>query len=261
MKYRLYIDESGDHTYKHLDDTNTRYLGITGVLIEKDFYSEHARPELESLKRRCFRYDPDAPPILVRSLIKHRKQWFYVLQDKALNEKWELELISYIDEIASHTDVFTVVIDKKDHLINYPRQTFDPYSYSLHVLLNRVRGLLVKRKEKADVLVESRGRVEDNQIRDAYKELIENGSHYGHGEHYGGGEYYREAYSGEELLVRRKDNNIAGLQIADVLAYGQKVKTVLENKKPFVHKLGGFEADLNKVAGKMVNAYGRYLLV
>jgi hypothetical protein len=255
VKYRLYIDESGDHTYKHLDEADTRYLGLTGVLIEKDFYSVYAQPELENLKRRCFRYDPDIPPILVRSLIKHRKQWFYVLQDKALNEKWEAELLSYINGITRHTNVFTVVIDKKEHLVKYPNQTFDPYSYSLHVLLNRVRGLLVVRREKADIMVESRGGVEDKQINNAYIELRTQGSYYGDGN------YYCEAYPEDELLIKRKDNNITGLQIADLLAYGQKAKTVLESKKPFTHALGNFEADLNKVADIMVNRFGRYLLV
>ena len=33
--WRLYIDESGDHTYKHLDDPDKRYLGVTGVLFDK----------------------------------------------------------------------------------------------------------------------------------------------------------------------------------------------------------------------------------
>lgn len=255
MKYRLYIDESGDHTYRHLDDADTRYLGLTGVLIEKEYYQLHAQPLLEELKRQIFRYDIDSPPLLVRSLIKHRKQWFYVLQDRELNEKWEKGLLDYINGLKGHTNIFTVVMDKKEHLKNYPRQTFDPYSYSLHVLLNRVRGLLTKLGEQADVMVEARGGTEDKQIMAAYHELRKQGSYYGDSEH------YLKAYPEEDLRIRRKDNNIAGLQIADVLAYGQKVQTVLESKRPFSRELGDFEALLNESANKMVNAYGRYLLV
>lgn len=254
MNYRLYIDESGDHTYKHLDNPDTRYLGLTGVLFKRDHYIEHVEPELEDIKRRLFKYDPDDPPILVRNVIKHRKRWFYVLQDKSLNEEWEAELLSYFSGLVKHCNIFTVVMDKKEHLKNYPLQTFDPYSYCLHVLLNRVRGLLIKRGEQADVLAESRGGIEDKQIMHAYRDLRVYGSYYG------GGEYYRKVYPEEQLLIRRKDNNVAGLQIADVVAYGQKVITIMENDKPFPRSLGEFEAKLNEVVDKMVNQYGRYLL-
>jgi hypothetical protein len=151
-EWRLYIDESGDHTYKHVDNPDVRYLGLTGVLIRKKFYDEHVQPDLEALKRRFFRYDPDNPPILVRSDIKHRKRWFYVLQDKALNERWEEELLSFISGLVSYAKVFTVVMDKKKHLEDYPHRTFDPYVYSLAVLLNRVRGFLVKKGSKQILL-------------------------------------------------------------------------------------------------------------
>ena len=116
VKYRFYIDESGDHTYKHLDNLDTRYLGLTGILIERKYYQTHAQPELEALKQRIFKYDPDNPPILVRNLIKHRKKWFYVLQDEKLNEQWETELLSYIGSLVPHATVYTVVIDKKSHI-------------------------------------------------------------------------------------------------------------------------------------------------
>lgn len=254
VKYRFYIDESGDHTYKHLDNSDVRYLGLTGILIERKYYQTYAQPELEALKHRLFKYDPDNPPILVRSLIKHRKQWFYVLQDENLNKQWETELLSYIGELVGHAKVYTVVIDKKQHLKNYPLHTFDPYAYSLHVILNRVRGLLVMEGEQADVVAESRGGVEDKQLTKAYEELRENGSHYGDGE------YYCKAFPQNELLIRRKDTNVAGLQIADVMAYGQKVRIILEKKKPFLHPLGQFDAKLNKIVDKMVNNYGSYLL-
>lgn len=35
-RYRLYIDESGDHTYSEIDSSSKRYLGIIGCIIESD---------------------------------------------------------------------------------------------------------------------------------------------------------------------------------------------------------------------------------
>ena len=110
--YRLYIDESGDHTYKHLDNLDTRYLGLTGVLFNKRHYDINVQPELEKLKQRIFKYDPDDPPILVRSIIIHRKRWFYVLQDSDLNKEWEEGIISFLKNLEGHAWIFSVVIDK-----------------------------------------------------------------------------------------------------------------------------------------------------
>ncbi len=255
QKWRLYIDESGDHTYKHLNNLDTRYLGLTGILINKKFYDDNVQPGLEALKQNIFHYDPDNPPILVRSYIKHRKFWFYVLQDEELNKKWEEELISFINGLKGHAKVFTVVIDKEQHLKDYPRQTFDPYTYSLAVLLNRVRGYLVINGECADIVAEARGKVEDKQIKEAYVDLITKGSLYGNT-----GEYYRQAYPEKSLVVSRKITNVAGLQLADIIAYGQKVQTVIEHGKPFSKPMGDFTIKLNKAVDKLVNNYGRYLL-
>lgn len=253
-QWRMYIDESGDHTYKHTANLDIRYLGLTGVLIIKDYYDTHIQPELENLKHRIFKYDPDDPPILVRSMIKNRKSWFYVLQDSNLNKQWEDEIINFIQGLKRYMQVFTVVIDKKEHLKSYPVQTFDPYAYSLSVLLNRSRGFLVKKNEEADILVESRGKVEDQQIMKAYVELRATGSFYGDGA------YYKKAYPAKILMLKRKETNIAGLQLADIIAFGQKVQTVLENNRPFTRPLSGFTKRLNKVVSPMVNQYGRYLL-
>ena len=254
QKWRLYIDESGDHTYKHIDNLDTRYLGLTGVLILKEYYDKHFQPDLEALKRKFFRYDPDNPPILVRSDIKNRKRWFYVLQDQELNRQWEDALLSLIDSLRNYVMVFTVVIDKRKHLDDYPNRTFDPYIYSLAVLLNRVRGFLVKKGEQADIIAEARGGVEDQQIMKAYAGLITKGSHYGDGR------YYKTAYPEKEMIVRRKNTNVAGLQLADVVAFGQKVQTVLDHKKPYSRSLSDFDQRLNGTVDKLVNRYGRYLL-
>lgn len=138
--YRLYIDETGDHRYKQLDQLERRYLGLTGVLINKQYYDETIPQALESLKKTFFRYDPDKPPILVRSYIIYRKYAFGVLVNEELNGKWETELIKFFKDLRAQ--IFTIVIDKKVHKENYPLQTFDAYVYSLAVLLWRVRGYL-----------------------------------------------------------------------------------------------------------------------
>ena len=252
--WRLYIDESGDHTYKHVDDLEKRYLGLTGVLFPKQRYDDDAQPRLEEMKQSIFRYDPDDPPILTRSDIRNRKRWFYVLQDAGLNKRWEEELLAYLGRITRYGMAFTVVIDKWQHLEDYPFQTFDPYVYSLSVLLNRVRGYLTLHRGQADVIAESRGTVEDNQIKQAYKSLRE------HGSRYGDGAYYQSAFPAPELGIKKKNQNIAELQIADVLAYGQKIATIQESNKSAPRALTNYGQRINEVVQHMVNPYGRYML-
>lgn len=251
---RLYIDESGDHTYKRLDDLDKRYLGLTGVLFDKSRYDKEAQPRLEDIKRRIFRYDPDNPPILTRNQIKNRKHWFYVLQDPLLNQQWEQEILSFLESLTPYTQVFSVVIDKKTHLESHPRRTFDPYVYCLQVLLDRTRGYMNLKGGQADVVAESRGKTEDDQIVRAYKSLLVNGSRYADGKQ------YRERFPSERLNIKRKDQNIAGLQIADMLAYGQKALTIQSNGKPIPRPMSDFTRRVNNSIERMVNQYGRYML-
>ena len=66
--------------------------------------------------------------------------------------------------------------------------------------------------------------------------------------------------SEEKLIIKSKELNIAGLQLADIIAFGQKTLTVLENKRPCSRPLSTFAAQLNSVVNPTVNRYGRYLL-
>ena len=209
MTHRLYIDESGDHTYQKITDLDRRYLGLTGVLIHKQRYQQEAQPGLERLKQDIFRYDADNPPILVRQQIKRRKGPFYVLQNETLSEKWENGLLSYVESLLPYTQVFTVVIDKPEHLKRFPVDTFDAYEYSLAVLLNRVRGYLNILHTTADVIAESRGRREDEQLKRAYRRLRNEGPP---GGVYGTPAEYRATYPSDELIMRRKDQNVAGFR-------------------------------------------------
>lgn len=252
--YRLFIDESGDHTYDSSASLDMRYLGLTGVLIRKNHYDDQVQRQLEDMKRNFFHYDPDDPPILVRSQIKSRKGPFYVLQDKQKSDEWEDAVLAFLNTLVPYTHVFTVVIDKLEQKKRYGVRTFDPYAFSLAVLLNRVRGWLKLNVTTSDVMAESRGQREDSQIQRAYQSLLI------HGAQFGNGDYYRVAYPEDKLKMRRKDQNVAGLQLADLLAYGQKWLTVIEAKRPFPRPLTSFTTRINTAVNPMVNRYGRFML-
>ena len=94
-EYRLYIDESGDHTYRNLEKLNSRYLGLTGALIHQVYYNPTIPDGSEELKKKFFTYDPDRPPILVRRQLISKKGAFAVLREVPVNEGWESALLSF----------------------------------------------------------------------------------------------------------------------------------------------------------------------
>ena len=251
--YRLYIDETGDHRYKQLDKLESRYLGLTGLLFNKEYYDSNVPLAVESLKKRFFRYDPDKPPILVRSEIVYRKHGFGVLVNGELNARWQQTVLELYRDLK--VEIFTVVIDKKVHIERYPLETFDAYVYTLAVLLWRVRGYLHFHKWQSDIMAEARGKVEDNNIQKAFKYVCENGF-----TGFGTAEGYRDAFPIAELKFGTKAHNVAGLQLADLVAYGQKIKTLLEKNRPYHKPASPFTIMLNDAIEPKVNRYGRYLL-
>ncbi|MBI2166551.1 MAG: DUF3800 domain-containing protein [Chloroflexi bacterium] len=252
MSYRVYIDESGDHSYKGLDDLSRRYLGLTGVVVLKARYNPYIPNSLESLKIRYFNYDSDNPPILTRKSLIERKSAFGVLRDNKTNAAWEEELLSFLSALPMQ--VFTIVKDKKEHFDRYADASWNPYDYSLKVLLNRIRGWLKLRKATADIMPESRGTTEDNQLLASYISLRTEDSVYATAAE------CKAVFPNERLLFKRKDQNIAGLQIADLIAAEQKLLTVQEKGRPLPRNIGEFGEKVNKAIEGKVNQYGRYLL-
>lgn len=50
--HRLYIDESGDHTYDYTnsnENSDSKYLGLTGVLFDNTYYRNELEPKFIAL--------------------------------------------------------------------------------------------------------------------------------------------------------------------------------------------------------------------
>jgi len=116
-RYRLYIDETGDHTYNLLDQTSHRYLALLGVWFEQsDAYVRFA-DGLDALKRRIFGPRPDESVILHRSDIINRKGPFGILCDEEVHRRFDDGLLD-LTETADYR-MALVVIDKRQHLREY----------------------------------------------------------------------------------------------------------------------------------------------
>ena len=209
-RYRLYIDESGDHTYKLLDDPSHRYLAILGVWMrQQDEYLAFA-DNLERFKREIFGPRPDKPVILHRSDIINRRGPFGLLCQESVEKNFNAGLLNVIEQ--AKFKMVCVMIDKRSHLKHYA-SPFHPYHYCLTAMLDRYSGWLNYKNTVGDVLAESRGREEDLQLCEAYRRVYESGTlMFGH-------DHHQRALTSKDIKLKPKIANIAGLQLADILAY------------------------------------------
>ena len=228
------MDESGDHAYKLLDDTSHRYLALLGVWFEQaDDYVTFA-DDLEHFKRGIFGPRPDKPVVLHRSDIINRKSSFGLLCNPDVAERFNAALLEVI--IRAQFKMVCVIIDKQKHLARY-QSPFHPYHYCLAAMLDRYCGWLGYKNAVGDVMAESRAREEDLQLKQAYQRVYESGTLLFNHEH------HQRVLTSKDLKLRSKITNIAGIQLADILAHPVKQAMLLEKGKI---------VELRKTFGKQV---------
>lgn len=222
-RYRLYIDESGDHTYSKINESEKRYLGTTGVIFESEYYRREFHQQFEDFKQKYFPHSPDEPVILHRKELIGRHGPFWRLRDtekeKAFNEDF-LKLLQEKDYL-----VVSVVIDKRAHVDRYKESALHSYHYCLVAMLERYCGFLNFFNAQGDVVAESRGGKEDMQLKEAYQRAYESGTQFR------GPEFFQKTLTSKEIKVKLKSANIAGLQLADLLAHPCKNEILFEQKR------------------------------
>lgn len=240
--YRLYIDETGDHTYgreekknltikngdeiiastefshyPQLEKIDKRYLGLTGCILKLEYYRDQFGPTVESFKRDFF--DPDERVILHAKDIIQKRGSFHILQNEDVLERFNAGLLDIIAN-AEYT-VINIVIDKKRHVERYV-EAWHPYHYCLANMLLRYCFFLARHGARGDVLAESRGTTEDMALKTAYTRLYANGNQVK------SGAFFQQHLTSKEIKIKPKDNNVAGLQLADMLAHPLKKYTLLQ---------------------------------
>ena len=126
-----------------------------------------------------------------------------------LLSKWEYSII-------------TVVIDKKAQYETY-KFRYDPYHYALEILLERYIFILEENNAVGDVMAESRGGREDIRLKKTYTDLYLNGTHYVDSSRIG------SKLTTKQLKVKNKTHNIAGLQLADLIAHPSRNEILSES--------------------------------
>lgn len=210
-KYRMYIDEVGNSHMGSSGNPNQRYLSLTGVILELQYAGTTAYEAVERLKRRYFESHPDDPVTLHRKDLVNFQNPFHSLRNEATRERFNTELLMLLREL--EYTVISVVIDKQEHNERYSIWKFDPYHYCLQVIVERFVQFLTERQALGDVMIESRGGKEDLRLKASFERVFETGTDYLSAQE------FLERLTSKQLKVKAKQNNVTGLQLADLLAH------------------------------------------
>jgi len=244
--YRIYIDESGDHTYSGEDKQGKRYLGLTGLIIEVEHYCTKFQPELEILKQNYFPHSPDEPVILHRKDLINKRGSFWRLRDPQKEKSFNEDFLNFLKN--KEYTIITVVIDKNNHVERYQKAAPHPYHFCMIAILERYCSFLNFYNAVGDVLAESRGGKEDLQLKEAYRSV------YSSGTQFRDPEFFQMALSSKEIKLKPKLANIAGTQIADLLAHSCKTEILIDNN--LVEKWGNvFSRTICKIVKSKYNQH------
>jgi len=134
---------------------------------------------------------------------------FEALLDPAVRAGFDADLLQRLE--AWDYAVISVCLDKREHLNKYTEWHYEPYHYCLAALLERYSFFLNRRGVHGDVMAESRGGKADRKLKDSFHRLWKQGTDPVKPE------TFQRALSSRQLKVKPKANNIAGLQLADLL--------------------------------------------
>ncbi|HKI00995.1 MAG TPA: DUF3800 domain-containing protein [Thermoanaerobaculia bacterium] len=215
----MYVDEVGNADLKSSNDPNHRYLSLTGVVLDLDYVDRVVAPELEALKRRYFKAHVDEPLVFHRKELVNRKYPFHALREPEVEEGFNADLLFLLGKL--HYKVITAVIDKQEYCKRYQVWQHHPYHYCQEVLVERYVASMAMVGKMGDVLAESRGTRADRELKDAYKNI------YDHGTGWVEKEVFQARLTSKELKLKRKTDNIAGLQLADLIAHPSFKATLL----------------------------------
>jgi len=234
-RYRLYLDESGDHVFRETTETAHRFLCLLGCWFQNPDYLKFHQA-MESFKERHFHAHPDNPVILHREDILNARRVFKTLQDETKRAEFDTDLLNMIE--AAEFRVVAVVIDKAALRSAYGESAAHPYHLGLGFLLQRFAGYLNRINRVGDMMAEARGGQEDLLLEESYSRVYEHGIW---GVTSAG--FFQSALSSRKLKLRGKKANISGLQLADLLGHPTKMWTlrhyglISEEPAPYAKRL------------------------
>ena len=199
----LFLDESGDHNLSKIDPQYPLFV-LGGVIVDKEYAEGAMQEAVSDFKQRLFGRDD---LILHTADITRNRNGFERLKDTTFRERFYREL----NELMKSLDyrVVACVIRKHAHLSRYGLAAVDPYLLSLDILVERFCMHIGEISKSGMIIAEQRGPTLDRQLELAWLNLRIQGTQYMQAV-----EIDRRI---QALTLRGKTENIAGLQLADLV--------------------------------------------
>lgn len=211
MSFRMYVDEVGNDDITHTDDDNHRFLSLTGVAMKISHARDYLEPQFNSIKTDIFDHDPDTPVIFHRTDIVQKKKHFYVLGDLEKRNAFDARVIGVMNEC--EYAVITAFIDKRAMLRQQNWSNKHPYNYLMEILVEKYTQFLERKNDVGDIMPEARQGKKDRQLQEAFCNVRN------HGTYYVPSARINKRLPAHNLKFRQKKDNIAGLQLCDLVAH------------------------------------------
>ena len=207
MIYSLFIDESGDHGLSNIDPSFPVFV-LCGVLFASDAKVE-MEERVDELKKEFW---GDKKVILHSRDIRKCEKEFQILFNMEIKNRFYSLLNSTIT--GSNYKVFAAAIDKNAHVIEFGRLANDVYEIALSFIIEQCvlcLNEIAKVKSQLNIIIEKRGRKEDAQLAAHIQRIQTRGT----------GLVTADALAAYEPDVKfcSKGDDVAGLQLADLVAY------------------------------------------
>jgi hypothetical protein len=202
----LFIDESGDHGLKTIDESFPVFL-LCGVLISENEFSK-----INSIVNNAkLKYWDNTNVILHSRDIRKCNNEFKILFDLKIKEQFYNDLNNILT--SSNYKIICSAIDKISFIKKYGKLEDDVYEIALSFILERTIFCLDELQDcdSLEIIIEKRGKKEDAKLANHLNKLNQVGTFYVDAERM---KKYAVKHS---FLDKRKNNN--GLQISDLLAY------------------------------------------
>ncbi len=199
----LFLDESGDHNLSVIDPQYPLFV-LGGIIVDKDYAEGELADVVRDFKIRLFGSDDI---ILHTADITRNRNGFERMKEPEFRDNFYKELNDLMRTL--NYMVVACVIKKDDHLSRYGLAAVDPYLLSLDILVERFCMEIGDVTDGGVIVAEKRGSVLDSELELAWLNLKIQGTR------------YIQASQIDNrisaLNLRRKTENIAGLQLADLV--------------------------------------------
>jgi len=205
-RFIAFFDECGDHSLDKIDRDFPLFV-LSTVIVERSAYTEIVVPKLAALKLEFWNHEG----INLHSRdIRKAYGDFEFLSVPHIRHNFLERLTALMAELPF--TLFITAIRKQSHRDRYGEAATNPYSLALTYTFERVLHFLEHfGEQELPVTAEARGKNEDNQLAAAFLQIMTEGTRYNSAKRFQSLQC--------SLSFRRKSDNVAGMQIADLCAH------------------------------------------